>query len=79
MIEGCRFTEIMTGETLPYEIVEFERLLNKPNSDPTGFAAFFNTGGGMERPGPCPRRGPPWGAAGRALARGLLCFSPVVC
>src|SRR2546422_8383639 len=34
----------MNGETLPYEILEFERLLNKPNSDPTGFAAFFNTG-----------------------------------
>lgn len=34
----------MTTETLPYEILEFERLLKKPNSDPTGFAAYFNTG-----------------------------------
>src|SRR5437879_2683548 len=28
----------------PYELTEFERLLRKPNSDPTGFAGFFNTG-----------------------------------
>ncbi|MEO7932321.1 MAG: GHMP kinase [Chthoniobacterales bacterium] len=27
------------------EIVEFERLLNKPNSDSTGFSGFFNSGG----------------------------------
>jgi L-arabinokinase len=29
---------------LPFEVQEFERLLAKPNSDPTGFAGFFNTG-----------------------------------
>ncbi len=29
---------------LPPEIVEFESLLKKPNSDPTGFAGFFNSG-----------------------------------
>jgi len=29
---------------LPFEILEFEQLLNKPNSDPTGFAGFFNAG-----------------------------------
>ena len=29
---------------LPFEVSEFERLLNKPNSDPTGFAGFFNAG-----------------------------------
>jgi L-arabinokinase len=29
---------------LPFEISEFERLLNKPNSDSTGFAGFFNAG-----------------------------------
>jgi galactokinase len=29
---------------LPYEISEFESLLRKPNSDPTGFAGFFNSG-----------------------------------
>ncbi|HVT88243.1 MAG TPA: hypothetical protein VHD56_05280 [Tepidisphaeraceae bacterium] len=34
----------MTPEQLPYEVQEFERLLAKPNSDPTGFAGFF-TGG----------------------------------
>ncbi len=34
----------MLTDQLPYEILEFERLLTKPNSDPTGFAAFFNTG-----------------------------------
>ncbi|MFT3785121.1 MAG: hypothetical protein QM770_03010 [Tepidisphaeraceae bacterium] len=28
----------------PYEIQEFERLLQKPNSDPTGFAGFFAGG-----------------------------------
>jgi len=29
---------------LPIEIAEFEQLLRKPNSDPTGFAGFFNSG-----------------------------------
>lgn len=31
-------------QTLPLEITEFEQLLRKPNSDPTGFAGFFNSG-----------------------------------
>ena len=30
--------------SLPIEIAEFEQLLRKPNSDPTGFAGFFNSG-----------------------------------
>ena len=34
----------MSTSELPYEIVEFERLLQKPNSDATGFAGFFNAG-----------------------------------
>ena len=29
---------------LPLEIQEFERLLQKPTSDPTGFAGYFNSG-----------------------------------
>src|SRR2546429_255232 len=29
---------------LPIEVVEFEQLLRKPNSDPTGFAGYFNSG-----------------------------------
>lgn len=29
---------------LPFEVAEFENLLRKPNSDPTGFAGFFNSG-----------------------------------
>jgi L-arabinokinase len=29
---------------IPIEIAEFEQLLRKPNSDPTGFAGFFNSG-----------------------------------
>src|ERR1035437_5573935 len=29
---------------LPFEVSEFETLLRKPNSDPTGFAGFFNAG-----------------------------------
>src|ERR1051325_5952062 len=29
---------------LPFEISEFEQLLQKPNSDATGFASFFNSG-----------------------------------
>ena len=29
---------------IPIEITEFEQLLRKPNSDPTGFAGFFNSG-----------------------------------
>ncbi len=31
-------------DELPAEILEFEQLLRKPNSDPTGFAGFFNSG-----------------------------------
>ena len=34
----------MSTEQLPFEAVEFERLLQKPNSDPTGLAGFFNSG-----------------------------------
>jgi L-arabinokinase len=30
--------------SLPVEVVEFEHLLQRPNSDPTGFAGFFNSG-----------------------------------
>ncbi len=29
---------------LPVEVQEFEQLLQKPNSDPTGFAGYFNSG-----------------------------------
>ena len=29
---------------LPREIIQFESFLKKPNSDPTGFAGFFNSG-----------------------------------
>lgn len=31
-------------DTLPFEVREFERLLQMPTSDPTGLAGFFNTG-----------------------------------
>src|SRR5512136_1536501 len=34
----------MKKDGLPYEVLEFEQLLQKPNSDPTGFAGFFNSG-----------------------------------
>ena len=34
----------MTNHELPFEVSEFEQLLKKPNSDPTGFAGFFNGG-----------------------------------
>ena len=34
---------MLLPEQLP-EVVEFERLLRKPNSDATGFAGFFNSG-----------------------------------
>ncbi|MBN2035433.1 MAG: hypothetical protein JW768_01705 [Chitinispirillaceae bacterium] len=34
----------MKNEALPFEVVEFERLLRKPTSDPTGLAGFFNCG-----------------------------------
>ena len=34
----------MKEETLPFEIAEFERLLFKPNSDPTGLASLFTAG-----------------------------------
>ena len=33
-----------TQNILPFEIQEFERLLKRPNSDPTGLAGFFNSG-----------------------------------
>src|SRR5262245_36436727 len=32
------------NDELPFEVSEFEHLLHKPNSDPTGFAGFFNSG-----------------------------------
>ena len=32
------------NQSLPFEVSEFENLLRKPNSDPTGFAGFFNSG-----------------------------------
>jgi galactokinase len=32
------------NNALPLEVLEFEQLLNKPNSDTTGFAGFFNAG-----------------------------------
>ena len=34
----------MSEPDLPYEIREFERLLDKPNSDPTGLASLFGGG-----------------------------------
>lgn len=34
----------MNDNELPFEVLEFERLLRKPTSDPTGFAGFFNSG-----------------------------------
>jgi L-arabinokinase len=34
----------MTTPELPFEVHEFNRLLEKPNSDPTGFSGFFNSG-----------------------------------
>jgi len=34
----------MTRKPRLFEIVEFERLLRKPNNDPTGFAGFFDSG-----------------------------------
>jgi galactokinase len=34
----------MSNETLPVELKEFERLLQKANNDPTGLAGFFNAG-----------------------------------
>jgi len=34
----------MTDHPLPIEVREFEALLQKPNSDPTGLASFFNSG-----------------------------------
>src|SRR5512140_1341000 len=33
-----------TMSDAPFEIAEFEQLLRKPNSDPTGLASFFNSG-----------------------------------
>jgi L-arabinokinase len=34
----------MTPDERPFELSEFEQLLQKPNSDATGFAGFFNSG-----------------------------------
>ena len=34
----------MSTTALPFEVQEFERLLQKPNSDPTGLAGYFNSG-----------------------------------
>jgi L-arabinokinase len=34
----------MKHQPLPPEVLQFEQLLRKPNSDPTGFAGFFNSG-----------------------------------
>ena len=34
----------MEHDTTPFELREFEQLLQKPNSDPTGPASFFNAG-----------------------------------
>lgn len=34
----------MPAPALPFEVEEFERLLRKPNSDPTGLASFFASG-----------------------------------
>jgi L-arabinokinase len=34
----------MIAQDLPFEVHEFDRLLDKPNSDPTGFSGFFNSG-----------------------------------
>ena len=34
----------MTEFQIPFEVAEFERLLQKPNSDPTGLAGFFTAG-----------------------------------
>jgi L-arabinokinase len=34
----------MKPQPLPAEVLQFEQLLRKPNSDPTGFAGFFNSG-----------------------------------
>jgi L-arabinokinase len=34
----------MNSNEIPFEVAEFERLLQKPNSDPTGLAGFFNSG-----------------------------------
>jgi galactokinase len=37
-------SKTMPLEHLPFEVSELERLLQKPNSDPTGFAGFINSG-----------------------------------
>jgi L-arabinokinase len=34
----------MSKDNMPFELQEFDRFLQKPNSDPTGFSGFFNTG-----------------------------------
>jgi len=34
----------VTHHELPFEVEEFERLLEKSNGDPTGFSGFFNSG-----------------------------------
>ena len=35
---------MQSDRKLPWEIVQFESLLKKPESDPTGFAGFFRSG-----------------------------------
>ncbi len=35
---------VSNDQRLPAEIIQFESFLKKPNSDPTGFAGFFNSG-----------------------------------
>jgi galactokinase len=37
-------TQQFMNDKLPLEVSEFEQLLNKPTSDTTGFAGFFNAG-----------------------------------
>ncbi|HUR19501.1 MAG TPA: hypothetical protein VMZ90_01750 [Vicinamibacterales bacterium] len=34
----------MSADALPFEVQDFERLLHKPNSDPTGLASLFGSG-----------------------------------
>src|SRR5882672_7506192 len=34
----------MENQALPFELLEIERLLQKPNSDATGLASFFTAG-----------------------------------
>jgi galactokinase len=43
-IIGEEVFRMANGRKLPTEIIQFESFLSKPNSDPTGFAGFFNSG-----------------------------------